>query len=172
MSLAKQEFDGLRRKIAPSVVLYQDFEKFLKYMPAFDPRVIVGMQETIRIFPDKSTVKVTYSPTSAWDDIRFTTRQHMLYFENQRTKTSLSGVERESFNFLRLTVERLNKKNPAIFKLDASMPESAVRILDKMARDGVNAALSEKDLDKLAERLLREGPDIIANFKANPTPSP
>ncbi len=160
---------GGARKLGPSVVLYQDFAKFLRSAAhPLDPRPDAGSQDTTRTMPDKSVVKIHYTPSAAWDDIRFFTDRYMLYFENRRNKVIESGRETVTFDPIRITVENTSKREQA-FKIESSSPD-AFRQIEKMARDGVNAALSRADLNKLAERILTQGPGIVASFSAAPSP--
>ncbi|HRC26533.1 MAG TPA: hypothetical protein PKX87_03780 [Alphaproteobacteria bacterium] len=156
-------------KLGPSVILYQDFAKFLRGAASpLDPRPDAGSQDTTRTLPDKSVVKIHYTPSAAWDDIRFFTDRYMLYFENRRNKVTENGRETTTFDPIRITVEDTTKREQ-VFKIDSSSPD-AFRQIEKMARDGVNAALSRADLNRLAERILTQGPGIVATFRAAPSP--
>lgn len=172
MPSSQNAFKGATRgsatKLGPSVVLYEDFERFLRSMPSFDPRQDAGSQTAVRTFPDRTTTTVTYAPSGVWDDIKFSTTRSAFNFENRRLKTKLDGIERIEFDFVRLTIEDISKKRS--LKLEASSNPDAVNQIAKMAREGVNRALSAKDLDTLAEKILREAPGIIASFAPSPSP--
>jgi hypothetical protein len=159
---------GGAKRPAPSAVLY-DFAKFLRGVAqTLNPHPDAGSQDTTRALPDKSVVKIRYTPSAAWDDIRFFTDRYMFYFENRRSRSTLYGRETVTFDPIRVTIEDTNNKDRP-FKTESSSPD-AFRQIEGMARNGVNAALSRADLNRLAERILTEGPKIVASFISSPSP--
>lgn len=181
MSSAKSAFGSTAsssaRRLGPSVVLYEDFERILKPIPPLDPRPEVGAQTAVRMFPDKTIVKVRYTPSAAWDDIHFTTDRYDFYFENKREQITENGSKKVTFIPTRLTLSEVTKDssgNPTIGKtllqVHHNNTSEAADQIAKMARKAVNEALSRNDIDKAAQRILREAPGIIASFTSSPSP--